>query len=187
MVQRVVRGAGRWNIKGTNPSNRPVGLGNDSLLSIRSPICAIFILTLPPARGSCTLGIHSGVLAERFPLVTRFVAVAIFDGIRRGDGFGALAETNGQTHFWDPPKHVSLSVDRLIRCLNLWWLRICVWELSRRQAAASSKRCSFWCSWSSVIWSLRCSQMNISKGLLAQWKTEVLVWLYCMRIGFRFF
>lgn len=59
-----------WNIKGTNPSNRPVGLSNDSLLSIRSPICAIFI----PARhckGGCSLGIHSGVLVERFSLASR--------------------------------------------------------------------------------------------------------------------
>lgn len=36
--------------KGTNPSNRPVGPGNDSLLSIRSPICAIFILTPAAAK-----------------------------------------------------------------------------------------------------------------------------------------
>jgi len=70
--ERVESSADGWNIKGTNPSNRPVGPGNDSLLSIRSPICAIFI-PVRRCEGGCILGIHSGVLVERFSLVTRFV------------------------------------------------------------------------------------------------------------------
>lgn len=64
--REVVEGsADGWNIKGTSPSNRPVGLGNDSLLSIRSPICAIFIPTRH-CEGGCILGIHSGCSRRTF-------------------------------------------------------------------------------------------------------------------------
>ncbi|CAL1680101.1 unnamed protein product [Lasius platythorax] len=78
--------------QGNEPaSNRPVGPGNDSLLSIRSPICTIFILTRRCERG-CILGIRSGVLVERFSLVTRFVAVVIFDADKVDIGSAHLVE-----------------------------------------------------------------------------------------------
>jgi len=91
--ERVEGSVDGWNIKGTNPSNRPVGPSNDSLLSIRSPICAIFIPARRCERG-CILGIHSGVLVERFSLVTIYN-----DDFRQNKvkiGFSALDGRNSQ-------------------------------------------------------------------------------------------
>lgn len=84
---------------------RQIGLWDSATIrfSLSAPQSAPFLFSpsLPLSfsvrgRRSCILGIHSGVLAERFSLVTRFVAVVIFDEIRRRDRFDALGETNGQ-------------------------------------------------------------------------------------------
>jgi len=64
---------GRMKHQGNEPVKSACGTRQRfSSLSIRSPICAIFI-PVRRCEGGYILGIHSGVLVERFSLVTRFV------------------------------------------------------------------------------------------------------------------
>lgn len=92
---------------------RQIGLwdpGNDSLLSIRFPICAIFILTRRYEKG-CIFGIRSGVLVERFSLVTRFVAMVIFDVDKMEIGSAHLVKQMVKYFQQDLSRHTSLTLD----------------------------------------------------------------------------
>lgn len=63
---------------------RQIGLWDSATIrfSLSAPQSAPFLFSPVCERGACILGIRSGVLAERISLVTRFVAVVIFDEIR---------------------------------------------------------------------------------------------------------